>query len=122
MNDAPADAAWLFAAALAPARRWLPLPLPTGRSGRALRNDSGDTFVNHVWPGLPRRGAGVDFARLAPGQTRRWSAFPAAPMHWRKTRVRLAARQWGFITDEVCPQGRESPKPGCCTFADAQRA
>ena len=56
-----------------------------------IRNDSPQPF-EHVWLGLPRQGTDVDLGPVPPGQTSRWHAFPAAPPHYRKTRVQLAGR------------------------------
>lgn len=81
-----------------------------------IRNDSTEPF-DHVWMGLPRQGTDVDLGPVAPGQTSRWHAFPAAAPHYRKTGVQLAARQLLHVNDTAYPHGHNALAPGRYTFA-----
>ena len=81
-----------------------------------IRNDSAQPF-EQVWLGLPRQGTAVDLGPIAPGQSSRWHAFPAAPPHYRKTRVQLAEHQLGHINDAAYPLGHTALAPGRYTFA-----
>ena len=81
-----------------------------------IRNDSPQPF-EHVWLGLPRQGTDVDLGPVPPGQTSRWHAFPAAPPHYRKARVQLAARQLVHVNDTAYPHGHTALAPGRYTFA-----
>lgn len=49
----------------------------------------------------------VELGPLAPGQTSRWHALPAAPAaHYRKTRIQLTQRQIIHVNDGAYPGGR----------------